>query len=200
MVHPLRLPDRLPTLILLCLLLAVSLPAGAAETGRSGSADAAAARAALRDMRKETLAALYKEDPKARVAIRGAAGYAVFESAGAHIFFLGGSGGRGILRDNLTGKETFMRMGAVRAGLGVGFEDLRTVLVFKNRKILQEFLDNGWTFGGDAAAVARADGKGGGGREVEIKEGIGVYQLTRTGAMARGSVAGTKYWKDEELN
>jgi lipid-binding SYLF domain-containing protein len=91
-------------------------------------------------------------------------------------------------------------MGAVRAGLGVGFEDLRTVLVFKKRNVLKAFLENGWTFGGDAAAVAEMDGKGAGGREVETKDGILIYQITKTGAIVCGSVAGTRFWKDEELN
>jgi lipid-binding SYLF domain-containing protein len=194
----LRLPDTLLAVTLLCGLAAPVPIAAAGE--KAAQSDVASTRAALREMRKQTLAELYRQDPKARVAIRGAAGYAVFESAGAHVLFVGGSGGRGLVRDNLTGKETFMRMGAVRAGLGVGFEDLRTVLVFKKRQTLRDFMDKGWSFGGDAAAVAEIDGKGGGGREVETKEGILIYQLTKAGAMARGSVAGTRYWKDEELN
>lgn len=193
-----RLPDILLAVTLLC---AMTTPVPSAAAGQKATqSDVISTRTALRDMSKQTLAELYRQDPKARVAIRGAAGYAVFESAGAHVLFVGGSGGRGLVRDNLTGKETFMRMGAVRAGLGVGFEDLRTVLVFKKRQTLRDFLDKGWSFGGDAAAVAEIDGKGGGGREVETNEGILIYQLTKTGAMARGSVAGTRYWKDEELN
>jgi lipid-binding SYLF domain-containing protein len=193
-----RLPEALLALALICLLAAPSSIAGADQ--KATGSDKASTRAALREMRKQTLAELYRQDPKARVAIRGAAGYAVFESAGAHILFVGGSGGRGILRDNLTGKETFMRMGAVRAGLGLGFEDVRTVLVFKKRQTLKDFVEKGWTFGADAAAVAQVGGKGGGGREVETKDGILIYQLTKAGAIVRGSVAGTRYWKDEELN
>ncbi|WP_295441059.1 hypothetical protein [uncultured Thiodictyon sp.] len=182
----LRLSDVLLTLCCLCLAPALPLPAAAAGDQAATPAAQAATRAAVRQTRKETLAALYKQDPKARVAIRGAAGYAVFESGGSHVLFVGGSEGRGILRDNLTGKETFMRMGGVRAGLKDRFEDLRTVLVFKKRESLQRFLDQGWTFGSD--------------REVEAKEGIAIYQLTLSGDMAPGSVAGTKYWKDKELN
>ena len=182
----LRLSDLLLTLCCLCLAPTLPRPAAAAGDQAAAPADPAATRAALRQLRKETLAALYKEDPKARVAIRGAAGYAVFESAGSHLLFVGGSQGRGILRDNLTGKETFMRMGAVRAGLDDRFEDLRTVLVFKKRESLQRFMDQGWTFGSD--------------RDVASTAGIGIYQLTRSGAIALGSVAGTKYWKDKELN
>ena len=183
----LRLSDMLLTLCCLCLAPAL-LPPPAAAAGEQAATPAAqaAARAAVRQTRKETLAALYKQDPKARVAIRGAAGYAVFESAGSHVLFVGGSEGRGILRDNLTGKETFMRMGAVRAGLKDRFEDLRTVLVFKKRESLQRFLDQGWTFGSD--------------RDVEGTAGIIIYQLTPSGTITLGSVAGTKYWKDKELN
>jgi lipid-binding SYLF domain-containing protein len=180
----LRLSDLLLTLCCLCLVPA--LPAAAAGHQEAAPADPAAMRAALRQMRKETLAALYKTDPKARVVIRGAAGYAVFESAGSQVLFGGGSQGRGILHDSLTGKETFMRMGAVRAGLGARFEDLRTVLVFKKRESLQRFLDQGWTFGSD--------------RDVEGTAGIVIYQLTHSGVMDSEGVAGTRYWKDKELN
>jgi lipid-binding SYLF domain-containing protein len=193
-----RLPETLFALALICPL-ATPVPAAAADQ-KASQPSKADARMALRDMRKQTLAELYRQDPKARVAIRGASGYAVFESAGAHVLFVGAGGGRGVLRDNLTGKETFMRMAAVRADLGMGFEDLRTVLVFKKRQVLKDFLDKGWTFGGDAAAVAEIDGKGGGGREAETKDGILVYQLTRAGAIVHGSVAGTRYWNDDELN
>lgn len=196
-----KLAERLITILILALFLAVApVAANAQGAAESKGMSKDETRAALRDMRKETLDRLYKEEPKARVSIRGAAGYAVFESAGAHILFLGGSGGRGVIRDNLTGKDTFMRMGAVRAGLGVGFEDVRTVLVFKKRDTLQKFVDKGWTFGGETAAVAEAEGQGAGRREIETAEGIIVYQLTKTGAMARGTVAGTKYWKDDALN
>lgn len=196
-LHP-RLLEVVFGFALVCQLLS-PWPAAAADS-KGAQSDPASSRAALREMRKQTLAELYKVEPRAQVTIRGAAGYAIFASAGADILFVGGSGGRGILRDNLTGKDTFMRMGAVRAGLGVGFENLRTVLVFKKRQTLKDFLDKGWTFGGDAAAVAQIDGKGGGGREIETKDGIVIYQVTKAGAIARGSIAGTRFWKDEELN
>lgn len=196
-----KLVERLIAILILALFLAVApVAADAQGAPESKSVSKDETRAALRDMRKETLDRLYKEEPRARVSIRGAAGYAVFESAGAHILFLGGSGGRGIVRNNLTGKDTFMRMGAVRAGLGVGFEDVRTVLVFKDRDVLNQFLEKGWTFGGETAAVAKAEDAGVGRRETEAYKGIEIFQITQAGLAARGTVAGTKYWKDEELN
>ncbi len=179
------------SLILLCLL--VLGPAGAAD-------DKAAAREALRDLRKETLAQLYKASPKAKTQVRKSAGYGVFGSTGVHVLFLGGSGGVGVVRDNLTGRDTYMKMGGVSGGLGLGFEDVRTVLIFNNRTVLKEFLDKGWTFGGETAAVAKVDGQGAGTGEMESPAGISIYQLTKSGLMAKGSVQGTKYWKDEALN
>lgn len=162
--------------------------------------DKSATRDALRQMRKETLAQLYKENPQARNQIRGAAGYGVFAVTGVHVLFLGGSGGRGVVKDNLTGKDTYMNMGAVAGGLGVGFQDTRTVLIFKKRKVFKDFLERGWTFGGDARATAQVEGKGGSVGELETPEGISIYQLTQTGLSAKATVQGTKYWPDPDLN
>lgn len=162
--------------------------------------DNAAVRDALRQMREETLEQLYKKIPNARTQVRSAAGYGVFGVAGVHILFVGGSGGRGVVRDNLNGRDTYMRMGAVAGGLGIGFEDTRTVLIFKKRSVLKEFLDRGWTFGGETAAAATVEGKGSEAGELESPQGITVYQFTKAGLMAKGSVQGTKYWKDDQLN
>ncbi|MDS4027304.1 MAG: YSC84-related protein [Candidatus Contendobacter sp.] len=166
----------------------------------SAAEDKAAIRDALRQMREETLDQLYKEVPHARTQVRSAAGYGVFGAAGVHILFVGGSGGRGVVRDNLNGRDTYMRMSAVAGGLGIGFEDTRTVLIFKKRAVLKEFLDKGWTFGGETAATATVEGKGGATGELESPQGITIYQFTKTGLMAKGSVQGTKYWKDDPLN
>jgi lipid-binding SYLF domain-containing protein len=93
-----------------------------------------------------------------------------------------------------------MKMGLVSGGLGIGAKDARTVMIFHNRKVLKEFLDKGWTFGGEAEATAKVEGKGGTAGELEMPEGILVYQLTTTGMMAKSTVVGTKFWRDDELN
>ncbi len=191
-----RKPGR-PDWLLASLLMAICL----LGAGVAGAADhKASAREALRQLRKETLDQLYKENPKAKTQIRKAAGYGVFGVTGVQFLIVGGSGGQGIVRDNLNGRDTYMKVGAVSGGLGLGFQDARTVLIFKNREVLKQFLDKGWTFGGETAATAKVEGKGGSAGELETPEGITVYQLTKTGLMAKGTVQGTKYWKDEELN
>lgn len=185
-------PDRWLAMMLGMLLLAAA--------GAAAADDKTAARDALREMREQTLDQLYKEDPKAKTLIRKAAGYGVFGVTGVQILFVGGSGGRGIVRDNLTGRDTYVRMGAVSGGLGIGFKDTRTVLIFRKRDVLKQFLDKGWTFGGEAEATAKVEGKGGTTGALETPEGITIYQLGTTGLMAKGTVQGTKYWKDDELN
>jgi lipid-binding SYLF domain-containing protein len=158
------------------------------------------ARGALREMRKEALAELYGLDPAAKRVIRGAAGYAVFSQAGAHLLFLGGAGGRGVVRDNLTGKDTYMKMASGAVGLGLGFKDMRLVLVFKKRDALKQFVEQGWQFGGESAAVAKAGEAGGSSGELEVAPGVSVYQIAKGGLIAQGAVQGSRYWKDEELN
>jgi hypothetical protein len=60
-------------------------------------------------------------------------------------------------------------MAQVGVGLGVGRKDYRAVFVFKNRQVLQDFVEYGWDFGDQADAAAKAGAQGGGDR----REGIG---------------------------
>jgi hypothetical protein len=66
--------------------------------------------------------------------------------------------------------------------------------------VLKQFLDKGWSFGAEAEATATVEGKGGMAGAPEMPDGITVYQLNVTGLMAKGTVQGTKFWKDDELN
>jgi lipid-binding SYLF domain-containing protein len=176
------------------LVLAHTLPALAQEK----TADAV--RAEIRKMRQETLDQLYKDVPQARRNIRGAAGYAVFESVGAQVLFVGGAGGSGVVRDNLTGKDTYMKMASAGVGLGLGVKDMRVIFVFKKRDALKRFVEDGWQFGGQSDVAAKADQKGGAAGDLEVADGITVYQLTQSGLIAQATVQGTKYWKDDALN
>lgn len=48
--------------------------------------------------------------------------------------------------------------------------------------------------------MAKTGGKGKSAGDLDAPLGITVYQLTKTGLMAQGTLQGTKYWKDDELN
>ena len=54
----------------------------------------------VRKMAQDTLQRLYKAEPKAKGAVEGAAGYAVFSNTGLKIFMFGSGKGEGIAVNN----------------------------------------------------------------------------------------------------
>jgi lipid-binding SYLF domain-containing protein len=160
-------------------------------------------RAEARKMRDQVLAQLYEVHPGAKARIREAAGYAVFSNVGVNVFFASVAGGTGILveRGTLRDTETFMNMGSAGVGLGLGVKDFRAVFVFHDRARLREFVDKGWDFSGQADAAAKSDDKGAAvSGAVTVMPGVEVYQLTKNGVALQGTLQGTKYWKDRDLN
>jgi len=157
-------------------------------------------RQAILNMKQEVLAELYKVRPGARSVITGAPGYAVFSNANINVIFASFSGGQGVVKNNKNGIHTYMNMGEVGIGFGLGVKDFRAVFVFHNRSTMNKFINSGWEFGAHADAAAKAGDKGGAvGGEVLI-DGITIYQLTESGLALQATVKGTKYWKNAELN
>jgi len=153
------------------------------------------------EMKDETLAMLYDRKPETKDVIEKAPGYAVFSNLGVHIFLLGTGQGYGVVVDNSSGKTTYMRMGQVGAGLGLGIKDFRAVFVFRNKDVLHDFVEKGWEFGGQADAAAKSGEKGAAAAgEAYIESDIEIYQITEAGIALQAMIAGTKYWKDDELN
>jgi lipid-binding SYLF domain-containing protein len=152
-------------------------------------------------MKNDTLSELYKLKPQTKSMIANAPGYAVFSNANVNIIFASFGGGYGVVRNNATGKYTYMKMGEVGVGLGLGVKDFRAIFIFHDKVTLNNFIESGWQFGGHADAAAVADDKGVGavGGEAVI-DNITIYQLTKTGLALQATVKGTKYWKDGELN
>ena len=151
-------------------------------------------------MKDQVLSDLHKFRPQAKSEIAAAPGYAVFSNSNINIIFASFGGGYGMVQDNRTGKQTFMKMGEAGIGLGLGIKDFRAVFVFHDRARLEKFLDTGWEFGASADAAAKAGDKGAAvGGEV-LFDGITVYQITKSGLALQATVKGTKYWKDDELN
>ena len=155
----------------------------------------------VRDMETETLQRLYQEQPSTKDKIKKAAGYGVFSNANINIIFASGGGGYGVVVDNSTGQRTHMKMALGGIGLGLGVKDYRQVLIFNSKKVLKKFTESGWEFGGLADAAAKAGESGG---ELSAEGAIGsdieAYSMTKSGLVLQATVAGTKYWKDKDLN
>jgi len=170
------------------------LPAAAGASKAEKQAD-------VRKVAGDTLKRLFKAQPSARKAVEGAAGYAVFSNFGMKIFVAGGGTGSGIAMDNKTKTETFMKMVEVQAGLGIGIKKFRVVFVFEKASDLNDFINSGWEFGGQATAAIKAGEQGGAYQgAISIKPGVWVYQLTDEGLAAELTGKGTKYYKDSDLN
>jgi lipid-binding SYLF domain-containing protein len=158
-------------------------------------------KADIRNMAKETLARLYKVQPSAKKAVSKSAGYAVFSNFGLKIFVAGSGTGKGIIIDNKTKKETFMKMVELQAGLGIGIKKFRLVWVFENHKDVTEFINSGWELGGQTSASAKLDDKGGAfAGAMSVSPGIWLYQMTDDGLALELTGKGTKYYKDDDLN
>ena len=158
-------------------------------------------QAEARKKAQATLARLYKAKSSAQAAIKQAAGYAVFNSAGVKILVAGGGRGQGIAVDNATQKVTYMRMREVQAGLGMGVKKFSTIFIFETKGALEKFVNSGWEFGGQTTAAAKG-GDGGGSLQgaVSVSEGVWMYQLTDKGLALELTGKGTKYFKDDDLN
>lgn len=156
----------------------------------------------VRQVARNTLERLFREQPGAKRAIERAAGYAVFSNFGMKILFAGGGTGAGMAVNTKTKAETFMKMVEVQAGLGFGVKKFRLVWVFETAGKLNDFIRNGWEIGGQATASAQMSGKG---AEVyagalSIAPGVWLYQLSDDGLALELTAKGTKYYKDNELN
>ena len=155
----------------------------------------------VRKMAQDTLHRLYKADPKAKAAVQGAAGYAVFSNTGVKILLAGSGKGEGIAVNNKSKQETFMKMLELQAGLGIGVKKFSVIFVFENEKALNGFVNSGWEFGGQSTAAATTGNKGGAmAGAASVSEGVWMYQLTDKGLAAEITAKGTKYYKDDDLN
>ncbi len=156
-------------------------------------------REAILTMEKEVLQELYQAKPDVRKQVASAPGYAVFSNANVNIILASFGGGRGVVT-RAGGKKTFMKMGEVGVGLGFGVKDFRAVFVFHDQSTLDDFINHGWAFGGQADAAAKAGDKGAAAAVEAIVDNVTIYQLTESGLALQATLKGTKYWLDDDLN
>ena len=157
-------------------------------------------RAEIQAMRATVLKDLYRIKPDTRAQIAASPGYAVFNNKNVNVLIASFGGGHGIVHDNKTKRDTYMKMGEVGIGLGMGIKDFRAVFVFHSPDVMRKFIDSGWEFGGHADAAAKTGSTGGAVSGEVLIDGITVYQLTEHGLALQATLKGTKYFKDADLN
>ncbi len=150
---------------------------------------------------EQTLKQLYAIQPKAKALIEKSAGYATFSNFGMKILIAGGGTGSGVVIDKATKKPIYMNMAEVQAGLGFGIKSFQNIFVFETEAAMNDFINSGWTFGGQVTAAAKYEQDGGAYQDATIvAPGVLMYQLTDSGLAAEITGKGTKYYKDTDLN
>ncbi len=163
----------------------------------TGGSTTASKKQSILSMKNQVLDDLYSAKPSIRTQIAKAPGYAVFSNANINVIFASFGGGYGVVKNNRSGQHTYMKMGELGLGLGLGIKDFRVVFIFHDKDTMHNFVENGWAFGAHADAAAKASNKGGAVGGEAILDNISVYQLTESGLALQATLKGTKYWKYE---
>ena len=143
---------------------------------------------------------LYAAQPKAKDLIEKSAGYATFSNFGMKILIAGGGTGSGVVisKDK---KPVYMNMADVQAGLGIGIKSFQNIFVFQTDAAMNDFVNSGWTFGGQVTAAAKYEKDGDAYQDATVvAPGVLMYQLTDSGLAAEITGKGTKYYKNTDLN
>jgi lipid-binding SYLF domain-containing protein len=143
---------------------------------------------------------LYSAQPKAKDLIEKSAGYATFSNFGMKILIAGGGTGSGVVlgKDK---KPVYMNMAEVQAGLGIGIKSFQNIFVFQTDAAMNDFVNSGWTFGGQVTAAAKYEKDGDAYQDATVvAPGVLMYQLTDSGLAAEITGKGTKYYKNTDLN
>jgi lipid-binding SYLF domain-containing protein len=155
------------------------------------------------EIRSKTSAALekfYTTEPRIKTEVAAAPGYAVFTTYGLS-FMLGGAGGKGLVHDSATKKETFMSLAQASAGVQIGAAESDMLVIFPTKQAMTSFIEKGWTAGaGSGGSMGGAGKTAGGSTGQKAGSAAMVYTITKTGLQAGGAVEGTKVWKDKALN
>jgi len=149
----------------------------------------------------EILKNLYQAQPKVKELIDKSVGYATFSNFGMKILIAGGGTGTGVVINKSSKKPVYMNMAEVQAGLGLGIKSFQNIFVFQTEAALNDFVNSGWTFGGQVTAAAKYDKDGTSYQDASVvAPGVLMYQLTDSGIAAEITGKGTKYYKDTDLN
>ncbi len=180
--------------------LTVVMAAGSGCMAPKGGS-AAEKRVYVNNMREDTLSRLYAKTPEAEARVENAIGYGVFAQIKGAALILGGGAGYGVVVDNETGVNSYMRMVQVSGGLGLGVKNLRFIFLFHTREALDKFIRQGWEVGTEARAVAAIDHDAADvGTTGSVTKGISVYQLAKDGLYLRAALHVKKFFPDTELN
>jgi lipid-binding SYLF domain-containing protein len=172
-----------------------------AHKSKMSAAEVTKKRDAVRKIRDDALEDFYATKPEIKEEVAKAVGYAVFDGSQVNIVLFVGGLGEGVLVENGTGKETFMKMKRAGTGPGVGYKSFRQLMVFRDRSLFDNFRKLGADVGASADATMKIGGKGVAvDPNVSFNPQLSIYQITDRGALLQANWGGVAYKPDAELN
>ena len=152
-------------------------------------------------MSKEALKMIYKRNPGLENKLTKAAGYGVYKNFGVHWFVPSTESGWGVVHNNRTGEDIYMKVFSIGLGLGFGFRDFRGILVFDDPQSIKDFVNSGWGGHGQANAAFKFGETGGSAAAAaEVMPGVNLYKVTVNGVVLQATFQGTKTWQNDTLN
>jgi len=170
------------------LYLAVGMSGCASIPGNTGQEQAEAMDALV----AQTLADLYKQEPKTKEKIADSAGYAIMSGKITKIPMVGAGSGYGVAIHNKTGEKTYLEISELDIGGGWGARSVRPVIIFRNQKKFKEFIKGVWSAkaGAEASAKVKEAGAAGGAGSGDLagKRGYSVHLITDAGVSVTWTV------------
>ena len=124
------------------------------------------------------------------------AGYIIYPGIGQYGILIGGGRfGRGVVYNNANRQIGWAYLNTASAGLQLGAQGFKMLVVFENSATMSQFQDNKLTGNVSATAVAAEEGAA---STASFTNGVAVYQGGQTGLMAGASV-GLDYMRFEAV-
>lgn len=160
-------------------------------------------RKAFQKSKSNAVQEMYKAYPDSQAKMANAYGYAAFSNTGVNLFLLSSGNGGGVAHNNATGKEHYVKMISIGAGVGIGLKKYHAVFIFEDKAAYDYFLEVGWTADGQADATAETGKEGEGGSinaGMNVSRGVTLYQMSDKGLALQATVQGVKYIVSDKLN
>jgi lipid-binding SYLF domain-containing protein len=158
-------------------------------------------RYTARKMAADGLNMLYEKNPELQEKVVAAAGYGVYKNLGVNVLIPSTETGWGVVHNNRTGKDTYMKLLSIGLGLGIGVRDFRAILIFDTQESINAFLNSGWGGNGQANAAFRFGDVGDSAAvAAEVMPGVKIYKYTVNGVVLQATFQGSKTWKNDKLD
>ena len=174
-------------------IVAIVVAVSCSSTYRSMSAEEK--REFLVELEQQTLAELVDEVPEAQAEIDRSVGHAIVANRLAKVPFVGAGEGIGVVFDAETGERTYLKVGRLDVGGGLGVREYRLVVLFFDRQPLRKLASGKLELGAgvEAGAKDKEIGTGAGGVAGSRDEKRVLYQLSDAGVSATFTVRAIRY-------